>query len=45
MFVDDFLGGKALSQVVSISIVVINIVLRTIMLILIKMIGYHTESG
>jgi len=44
MFVDDFFGGKALSQVVSISIVVINIILRTIMLSLIKWIGYHTES-
>jgi hypothetical protein len=45
MFSDDFFGGKALSQVVSISIVVINLVLRAIMLILIELIGYHTESG
>lgn len=44
MFVDDLFGGAALSKVVSISIVVINIILRTIMLSLIKWIGYHTES-
>ena len=44
MYVEDFFGGKALSQVVSISIVVINLVLRAIMLVLIKWIGYHTES-
>jgi len=44
MYVDDFFGGKALSYVVSVSIVVINIILRTIMLTLIKWIGYHTES-
>lgn len=44
MFTQDFFGGKALSQVVSISIVVINLILRTLMLYLIKWIGHHTES-
>lgn len=44
-YFDDFMGGQALSQVVSISIIVINIILKIIMLILIKWIGYHTESG
>eukprot|EP00117_Sycon_ciliatum_P041124 scpid37102/ scgid30137/ len=44
MFTQDFFGGQALSQVVSVSIVVINLVLTFIMLYLIKWIGHHTES-
>lgn len=43
-YVWDGYGGKALSLIVSMSIVVINIILRTIMMTLIKFIGYHTES-
>lgn len=45
MFVEDFFGGQMLSQVVSVSIVVINLILRSCMLNLITWIGYHTESG
>lgn len=38
------MGGKALAQFVAMSIVVINIILKMIMLVLVKWIGYHTES-
>jgi len=44
MFAKDFFGGLTLAQVVSISIVVINLLLRNSMLTLISWIGYHTES-
>jgi hypothetical protein len=45
MYGEDFFGGQMLSQVVSVSIVVINLILRACMLNLITWIGYHTESG
>lgn len=43
-FLNDFVGGQALAQFVSVSIIIINIILKMIMLVLVKWIGYHTES-
>lgn len=43
-YTKDWLTGLALSQVVSFSIVIVNFVLRTVNLLLIKLIGHHTES-
>jgi hypothetical protein len=45
MYTQDFFGGQALAQVVAISVVVINLVLRFMMLNLITWIGHHTESA
>lgn len=41
---DNFILGLFLAQIVAITIVVINIILKSIMLALILYIGYHTES-
>jgi len=41
----DNLNGSALSTLVSVSVSVINIILRTINIFLISLIGYHTESN
>ena len=43
-YTKDWLTGLALSQVVSFSIVIVNFILRTVNLFLIKLIGHHTES-
>ena len=40
----DQLVGMGLSKIVSFSIVIVNFVLRTVNMILIKYIGHHTES-
>lgn len=40
----DLNGGTLLTSVVSYSIVIVNIILRTINIKFINMIGYHTES-
>jgi hypothetical protein len=44
-YAHDNLKGSALSTLVSLSVSVINIVLRTINMFLISLIGYHTESN
>eukprot|EP00347_Sterkiella_histriomuscorum_P007945 403346963 len=40
----DQVQGVGLSQAVSVIIVIVNFILRTIVMALIKLIGYHTES-
>lgn len=45
MYTEDFFGGQTLSTIVSVSIVIINLVLRSCMLNLITWIGFHTESA
>jgi len=44
MYVTDFLFGSGLSLSISFSIVVINFILREIMIVMIKQVGYHTET-
>ena len=41
----DLVGGTLLSNTVAYAIVIFNMVIREINIILIKMIGIHTESG
>lgn len=38
-------GGYAISQLVTIAITVVNTIIRTLCIMLIKMVGYHTETG
>lgn len=45
MYTEDYFGGQTLSTIVSVSIVVINLILRSCMLSLITWIGFHTESA
>ena len=44
MYKDDQFQGSTLSIIVSISIVIINFILRMIIMTLIRKIGYYTES-
>ncbi len=44
-YAHDNLKGSALSTLVSLSVSVINIILRTVNMFLISLIGYHTESN
>jgi len=37
-------GGYAISELVSVAVTVVNTIIRTINIILIKFVGYHTES-
>jgi hypothetical protein len=41
----DMQGGYAISESVSVAVTVVNTIIRTINIILIKFIGYHTESS
>ena len=41
----DMKGGYSISELVSVAVTVVNTIIRTINIILIKFIGYHTESS
>ena len=41
----DMQGGYAISESVSVAVTVVNTIIRTINIILIKFVGYHTESS
>jgi len=44
MYSRQLLGGSALSNCVSYAIIIFNMVIREVNIVLIKIIGYHTES-
>lgn len=43
-FAVDMKGGYAISESVSVAITIVNTIIRSINILLIKFIGYHTES-
>ncbi len=45
MYIKQYGGGYAVSEIITVVITIVNIVIRTVVILMIKQVGYHTASA